>query len=92
MAKTVKVNIGGKEYSLTGDDENLIVDTAKKVNDQINSLKQQNNSLTDNTLAMLTALNIAEEDLKKERYYEDKINSLKNEIDRMNEKLSSALD
>ena len=92
MAKTVKVNIGGKDYSLTGDDENLILDTAKKVNEQINSLKQQNNNLTDNTLAMLTALNIAEEDLKKERYYEDKINSLKNEIDRMNEKLSSALD
>ena len=92
MAKTVKVNIGGKDYSLTGDDESLILDTAKKVDEQINSWKQQNNNLTDNTLAMLTALNIAEEDLKKERYYEDKINSLKNEIDRMNEKLSSALD
>lgn len=60
MAKSVRVIIGGKEYSLRGDDEKLIQQVANEVNTQLANLELSNKEESATTLSVLTALNIAE--------------------------------
>lgn len=66
MANSVKVFIGGKEYSLTGENPEMIKQTANLVNNQIESLVSSHGDLPDKSVPfLLAALNIAENDINK---------------------------
>jgi len=60
MVKSIKIVIGGKEYTLRGDDENIIQQAAQEVNRQLEELQSRHLDESPSTLAMLAALNIAE--------------------------------
>ncbi len=60
MAKSIKVKIGGRDYSLVGEDEGIILSAAEEVNSKIGELKSAGGNLPQGTLTVLAALNIAE--------------------------------
>ncbi len=59
MQKTIKVIIGEREYSLRGEDIDLIQSAATEVNSQLEALKGKSNEPVAN-LSLMAALNIAE--------------------------------
>ena len=67
MGNSIKVNIGGREYSLRGDDEQTIRDTANLVNTKYEDIVSQHGDLPDKTISVLASLNIAEESLNYQR-------------------------
>jgi cell division protein ZapA (FtsZ GTPase activity inhibitor) len=64
MAKSIRVIIGGKEYTLKGQDEKLIQLASREVNMQLEELTQKHSKEPNTTLSILTALNIAEKYFK----------------------------
>jgi cell division protein ZapA (FtsZ GTPase activity inhibitor) len=64
MVKSIRIVIGGKEYTLKGDDEKIIESAAQEVNRQIEELQSRHHEESASTLAVLAALNIAEESFK----------------------------
>lgn len=66
MSKTVRVKIGGKEYSLRGDDEQKLLASAHEVDTQFQELRGQLSDQSTATMAVVAALNIAE------KHYETK--------------------
>lgn len=91
MQKSIKVNIAGKEYSLRGENEEIINKAVNEVNSQLESLKGKSGE-TISGLSLLAALNIAE------KYYSDKnqmdidIAYLSNEIRQMVDYLNKPVD
>lgn len=68
--KTV-VSIGGVEYTLCGDeDAEYIHRVALKVNSKVDEMKEQHPDLTNMQLAMLTAINLADDYIKLYDEYE----------------------
>ena len=61
MSKTVRVKIGGKEYSLRGDDEQKLLAAAREVDTQFLELRGQLQDQSTSTMAVVAALNIAEQ-------------------------------
>ncbi len=91
MAKSLKVNIGGKEYVLRGDDEALLQRVTREVNSQLAALENSHTEESATTLSILAALNIAEKHFK---YKEQNTVSNKyiiNEINAMTEFLQSSI-
>lgn len=79
LTKTV-VNIGGAEYTLCGDENpEYIHRVALKVNSKVDEMKQQHPDLTNMQLAMLTAINLADDYIKLYDEYE----AVKRELDGM---------
>ncbi len=67
--KTI-VKIAGKEYTLVGmESEEYIHRVAIYVDRKMNEIEKRNNSLSTSMIAVLTALNIADEYLKLEDQY-----------------------
>jgi cell division protein ZapA (FtsZ GTPase activity inhibitor) len=62
MAQTVKVSILGTEYPLRSNDEQLTRDLATDVDGQLKELQSKLPSQSTTTLAVLTALNFAEQE------------------------------
>ncbi len=62
MAQTVKVTILGTEYPLRSNDEQLTRDLATDVDAQLKELQSKLPSQSTTTLAVLTALNFAEQE------------------------------
>ena len=60
MSKAIRVNIGGKDLALRGDDEEKIKKSVREVNIQIQALQQSLREQSTPTLSLLAALNIAE--------------------------------
>ncbi|GAB1430873.1 hypothetical protein MASR2M18_17070 [Ignavibacteria bacterium] len=60
MSKTVRVKIGGKEYSLRGEDEQKLIASAREVDTQFQELRGQLQDQSTSTIAVVAALNIAE--------------------------------
>ena len=91
MQKSIKVNIAGKEYSLRGENEDIIYQAANEVNSQLEILRGKSGESLSG-LSMLAALNIAE------KYYSDKkqkdvdLNFLSNEIKQMVDYLSKPVE
>lgn len=83
MAKSIKVTIGGKEYALVGDDEHLIRSTASELNRQMDEIASSHGDLPDKTVAILAALNIAEEQYKANQQLENLSTVLVSEINKM---------
>lgn len=82
MQNTIKVNIGGREYSLHGEDEELIQKAAEEVNIQLDNLKGKIKEGA-TTLPLLAALNIAEKYYVNKKQYEIDNNFLANELNEM---------
>lgn len=92
MFRSISVTIDGKEYKLRGEDEDLIQKAAHEVNEQLEMLKKKSrDDWPATTLPVLAALNIAERELEQRRKNENDINYFSNELDKMAEKLESAL-
>ena len=84
MANSVKVFIGGKEYSLTGENPELIRETASIVNKQIENLVSQHGDLPDKSVPfLLAALNIAENEINNGNQIINTANSLTEELKKM---------
>ncbi len=89
MAKPVRIVIGGREYSLRGDNEAFIKKTADELNrqiDEIGNIYKDESSITITTLA---ALNVAEKSTKaiekqeiNERFVISEINKMTDFINR----------
>lgn len=74
------VSIGGVEYTLCGDeDPEYIHRVALKVNSKVDEMKQQHPDLTNMQLAMLTAINLADDYIKLYDEYE----AVRRELDGM---------
>lgn len=76
--KTI-VSIGGKEYTICGTDSaEYIHRVALKVNGKLDEMKRANPDLNNIQLAMLTALNIADDYMK----MSDELEKVKKELER----------
>jgi cell division protein ZapA (FtsZ GTPase activity inhibitor) len=91
MQKAIKVNIAGREYSLRGEDEELIKSAAAEVNIQLDNLKGKTKE-TVTTLPLLAALNIAEKYYINKKQQEIDINFLAKELNEMINYLSKPSD
>lgn len=91
MEKFIRVGIRGKEYSLKGSDEKTILSLAREVDTTMKSIDKEYPNQKEETIAVLAALNFAE--LKKEIENQKKTDDdyLINELGKMSEKLSKAL-
>lgn len=83
MKEPMKVTIAGKDFSLVGDNPEVIQSAVKEVDKQIKELKLKHKEEPMSTLSVLAALNIAE------RFYEARIEGktdidyIKNELNKM---------
>ncbi|MGA1249415.1 MAG: cell division protein ZapA [Candidatus Kapaibacteriota bacterium] len=66
MSIQVKVTIGGKEFSLRGDDEAKLIRAAKEVDDQIKALQSGMQDQSTQMQAIVAALNSAEQKIHAE--------------------------
>lgn len=64
MARTIQIAIGGKKYSLKGENEELIDYVSGIVNDELDYLDSKHSKESPETLSVLAALNIAERHYK----------------------------
>jgi cell division protein ZapA (FtsZ GTPase activity inhibitor) len=87
---SVKVKIGSKEYSLSGD-RDLIVRSANEVNNQINLLQSSSPEAKGDIVPILAALNIAESKITEVEKLENEINQLKINLTEMTNKLNSII-
>ena len=87
------VNIGGQEYALAGfESEEYIHRVAICVDRKMNELASQYPGLSTNMLAVLTAINLADETIKAKEYaqaMEAEVSVLREEVKRL--KIESAL-
>lgn len=92
MANSVKVFIGGKEFSLAGDNPEMIKATASMVNKQIENLVSQSGDLPDKSVSyMLAALNIAESDINKTNHILSSTDYLIGELNKMESQLKNVI-
>lgn len=92
MGKTIKVNIGGTDYLLTGDNEMSVMSAAGLVNDKISEIKQTyKKELPSNTLTVLAALNLAENEIKSSKTAESDTQFLVDELKKIAEYLENNL-
>jgi len=83
MSQTVRVLIGGKEFSLKGEDNHTIQKVASLVNEQLEEAGKKHPGKLDSVLAVLAALNIAESNCKLQQQNEINQNYLVDELDKM---------
>ncbi len=91
MVHPIKVTIGGREYSLYGDDESTIKESAQIVDEQLREIKKNNENESINTLTILAALNIAEKFNKNRQQLNVDYDYLMIELNKMAEFLKSYL-
>jgi len=90
MQKLIRVNIGGKDYSLRGDDEEIIQNAASEVNQQLEEIKGKTNEPIA-TQSLLAALNIAEKYCSNKKQADIDSGYLISELDNMVNILSDPL-
>ena len=68
----IKVNLLGKEYTIRGEGgEKHLIEVANYVNDKMKAIKRINQNLSDTKIAVLTALNIADEYIRLRKEYDN---------------------
>ncbi len=87
MSKIVRVKIGGKEYSLRGDDEQKLVASAREVDMQFQELRGQLQDQSTSTMAIVAALNLAEKNYEIKQQAETDTAFLTDELTKMAEYL-----
>lgn len=86
MSKVIKVKIGDHEYKLQSDKEELTLNAAELVNEQIELVAAAHNGkLPQQKLSDIVALNLAELVLSEQNYMDA-------ELDRLNKKLNEMSD
>ena len=92
MQKSIRVKIGGKDYNLRGENEEMMKLAAAEVSDQLEILKSSKLEEPLATLSLLTALNIAEQKFISQKQMEVDhnfiINELTNMVDYLNKPVS----
>jgi len=83
MSTQVKVTIGGKEFSLRGDDEQKLVRAAKEVDDQIRAVQSGMMDQSTQMQAIVAALNLAEQKISAEETLEKESQLLSTELENM---------
>lgn len=83
MSIQVKVTIGGKEFSLRGDDEEKLIRAAKEVDDQIKALQSGMLDQSTQMQAIVAALNLAEQKLQSEEQLQKDTVLLASELENM---------
>lgn len=83
MSIQVKVTIGGKEFSLRGDDEEKLIRAAKEVDDQIKALQSGMLDQSTQMQAIVAALNLAEQKLHAEEQLQKDTVLLASELENM---------
>ena len=83
MSTQVKVTIGGKEFTLRGDDEQKLVRAAKEVDDQIRALQSGMMDQSTQMQAIVAALNLAEQKISAEETLEKESILLSSELENM---------
>jgi len=83
MSTQVKVTIGGKEFTLRGDDEQKLVRAAKEVDDQIRALQSGMMDQSTQMQAIVAALNLAEQKISAEEILEKESLLLSSELENM---------
>jgi cell division protein ZapA (FtsZ GTPase activity inhibitor) len=83
MSTQVKVTIGGKEFTLRGDDEQKLVRAAKEVDDQIRALQSGMMDQSTQMQAIVAALNLAEQKISAEETLEKESLFLSSELENM---------
>jgi cell division protein ZapA (FtsZ GTPase activity inhibitor) len=83
MSTQVKVTIGGKEFTLRGDDEQKLVRAAKEVDDQIRALQSGMMDQSTQMQAIVAALNLAEQKISAEEMLEKESLLLSSELENM---------
>ncbi|MFA6570028.1 MAG: cell division protein ZapA [Bacteroidota bacterium] len=91
MNNTVRVLIGGREYILKGDDENIVYRTAGVVNEHLDEVKRKNSDKTEPIITVLAALNIAEKNCKLQNELEANQNFLVSELNKMTQFMKKEL-
>ena len=88
MTKHIKVRIAGKEYSLKGENEEILKMAADEVVTQYDEIQSIKSNQPLSTISLLTALNIAEKYSINAKQSEIDTNYIVNEMDKMIEYLS----
>lgn len=83
MLKSIRVKIGGKEYTLRGEDEQKILTAADEVNTQLELLKGSLGDQSSATHAIVAALNIAEKNYEQNQNITNDLSQLVQELERM---------
>ena len=83
MSTQVTVTIGGKEFTLRGDDEQKLVRAAKEVDDQIRALQIGMMDQSTQMQAIVVALNLAEQKISAEETLEKESLLLSSELENM---------
>lgn len=83
MSIQVKVTIGGKEFSLRGDDEEKLIRAAKEVDDQIKALQSGMLDQSTQMQAIVAALNLAEQKIHAEEQLQKDSVLLASELENM---------
>jgi len=92
MAKPIKIVIGGREYSLKVEDEELIKNASEELNKQISDLELKYREENKITITTLAALNIAEKYSKEKSLQEISGRFIINEISKMANFLNERID
>lgn len=87
MAEKIKVSIKGQEYVLRGENETAIRLAAEDVDTEIRNLESGHFNQSQETLAILAALNIAEKRYLTEKQKKIDENYLVTEMDRISKSL-----
>ncbi|MES2767066.1 MAG: cell division protein ZapA [Bacteroidota bacterium] len=84
-SKTIQVNIAGRNYTLRGDDETQVRQSAHEVDSQIRQIQQKLNEQSTSTLSILAALNLAERFHESQRQTQTDTEYIVSEIEKMAE-------
>lgn len=87
----MKIEIAGKDYNLRTDNEKILKLAAELVNSEILSLENSFPGESQNTYAVLAALNIAEKFIVSNSQIELDKEFMKNELNRMTEQIQKQM-
>jgi cell division protein ZapA (FtsZ GTPase activity inhibitor) len=91
VVKTIKFTIGGKDYSLKGDNEVLLYRAANDVNNVYSKIQESYPDESVSTISVLTALNIAEKSINEKQQIEVDEDYLVEQINKMTDYLSKVM-
>ncbi len=90
MSKAIRVQIGGKDLTLRGENEEKIKQSVREVNIQVQHLQQTLREQSTPTLTVLAALNIAEKYLDEKEQHVQATRAVAEELDKMTQYLERA--
>ena len=90
MSKAIRVQIGGKDLTLRGDNEEKIKQSVREVNIQVQHLQQTLREQSTPTLTVLAALNIAEKYLDEKEQHSQNSREVIDELEKMTQYLERA--